>query len=487
MVTFGAASSRYQWMVFSVVSAGVFMAIQQTTMVAVALPDMSADFGVDLAVAQWVILIYLLVIGAVTIPMGRAADLFGRKGIYQAGVAMFVVGSLLCLVAQDIVWLLFARGVQAIGSASLQANGLAINFSTFPEGQRGRVLGIHAMVVSMAAVSGPALGGLLTDVLDWRLIFLPSAVIGLVAGIVGQRILREDRLTGENRPVGKLDWPGMGTSAIGITAMLLVLSRGHAVGWTSPFIVGVGSVAAIGFMLFFMREFRATYPMLDLTLFGRRSFAFATSAGWMAQLALMSQIFLMPFYFQGVLRFEPREVGLLMSPMAIMIAVSGPISGWLYDRVGPRAPTTAGLVLACIALLGLSRLGPDSGVWEALVPLAIHGAGTGLFLPSNNSSMLDSAGREQYGVATGLISFVRNTGQLTGIAILTLIITLSISAFGIEADFGALGDDAADISPQLMTGFVDGMERAFWFGAGMTAIAAVLSAYRGPRRSKVDH
>ncbi|MCL0102099.1 MFS transporter, partial [Dehalococcoidia bacterium] len=139
MVTFGAASSRYKWMVFSVVSAGVFMAIQQTTMVAVALPDMSADFGVDLAVAQWVILIYLLVIGAVTIPMGRAADLFGRKGIYQAGVAMFVVGSLLCLVAQDIVWLLFARGVQAIGSASLQANGLAINFSTFPEGQRGRV------------------------------------------------------------------------------------------------------------------------------------------------------------------------------------------------------------------------------------------------------------------------------------------------------------------------------------------------------------
>ena len=469
----GAADDRRKWIVLAPIATGIFMTALDVGAVNISLPTISAHFDTDLSTIQWVVSIYLLVLGATLLPMGRAADLLGRKRIYLAGFVVFVTGSLLAGSAQDVGWLLGARAFQAAGAAAVQATGLAIAITTFPENERGKVLGVFVTTVGLGIVAGPLIGGGLVDLFGWRAAFFMNAVVGPIGLVLAYRLLSNDSDTAKRK--GQIDWAGMATSAVFLAAAVFFVSRGNEAGWGSPTIVGAALLAAVALLLFVVFERRASDPMIDLRLFKRRAFALGSLASFLAFSSIISGSFMVPFYIQGVLDLTPARSGLVLAPQAIMLAASGAVFGRLSDKIDRRILATGGMTLVTISLLALSRLDAGSNLAEVILPLMGVSLGMGMFAPANNGSVVNSVEPERYGLVAGFLALMRTTGQVYGIAMATLIVSVAITGLGIEADIGALRDEAQEPSPLLIDGFVTGIQRVFLFGAAMAATAAILS------------
>ena len=481
-MTVKAERQVYKWLVLATVASGVFMAVVDAGVVNISLPAISSHFDADLPTVQWVVSVYLLTITALLLPLGRAADLLGRKRLYVAGFAAFIVGAVLAASAQNVPWLLMARALQAVGAASIQANGLAITVSVFPPEERGKVLGLTATVVALGAISGPVFGGILVDAFGWRSVFFLSVVVGLLGVTMARFVLKEERIATALDRRGKLDWLGMVTSAVAMASVLLVLSRGHSAGWTSPSILVTGAVAAVAIGAFFLAELRVKEPMIDLGLFRRRAFALGSLAAFLAFVAVVANAIMMPFYLQGVLGYQARTAGLVLTPWAFMLAFTGALAGRFSDKIEARVLSTLGMLVVCGALLALSRLGAHSSVAHVVIPLMALGAGMGMFSPANQNSVIGAVERERYGLVSAFLNLMRNTGNVAGIALATLIVTLSITSLGVEPDLGILREEGAAANPLLVQGFVSGLRQTFLISAGIVALAALASAFRGARR-----
>ncbi len=469
-----------KWIVMVPIAMGIFMSALDVGAVNIALPTVSAHFDADLSTIQWVVSIYLLVLGATLLPMGRAADLLGRKRLYVTGFVIFIAGSVLAGAAQNIEWLLVARACQAAGAAAVQATGLAIAISTFPENERGKVLGTVVTIVGLGIVAGPVVGGGVIDLFGWRAAFFINGVVGPIGLILAARIISNDR--DPTQAKGRLDVVGMLTSALFLVAAVFFVSRGNAAGWGSSTIVGAGALAGIALALFLLHESRTKDPMIDLALFRRKAFALGSFASFLAFSAIVSSAFMVPFYIQGVLDISPARSGLILAPQAVMLAVAGAVFGRLSDRVDRRILATAGMSLTTASLLVLSRLDTDSGLLEVIVPLMGVSLGMGMFSPANNGSVVNSVEPERYGLVSGFLALMRTIGQVYGIAVATLIVSIAITSFGIEPDIGALRDEVKEPSRLLIDGFITGMQRVYLFGAAMSGMAAILSlTKRGAR------
>ena len=472
---------RYKWVAFIAVAMGVYAWVVDATAFSIALPEVSSHFSAGLPTIQWVVLIYLLVITALLMPMGRAADVLGWKRLYIAGLAIYVVGALLGASAQNVPWLLAARAVQAVGSAAIQGIGMAIAVAVFPPEERGRVLGLNVFVVAVGATTGPVFGGLLVDAFGWQSVLVTTALLALAAMAIGYVVLKQDRLATADAQRGSLDWLGMVTSAVAIIAMVLVLSQGQSAGWTSPLVLTAGGVAVAALAAFLVAELKVPQPMIALTLFTRRRFALGNASTLLSFAAASGSAFLMPFYLQGVLGIQATTTGLVLAPFAVMIGVVGPIAGRLSDRIGFRAPAVLGLSVACGSLIALSRLDADSSAVHVALIMMAMGAGIGTFGPANTSSILGTVDRKHYGLGTGFYVLMRNMGQVTGVAVATLVITLAITSLGVAPDIGLLRDEGATSNPLLVNGFVTGMRKVYLVFAGMMALGALLSVVPASR------
>ncbi len=477
----GPASDRYRWLVFATTSVGVYLSVVDYGVVNIALPTISGHFRSSLPTVQWVVSAYLLVIVALMLPLGRAADLLGRKRVYIAGFVFFVAGAALSASAQSMTWLLIARGVQAVGAAAIQGNGMAISVSVFPQSERGKVLGFNSTVVALGAISGPSFGGLLIDLFGWRSAFLLPVCLGTAAAALSAAVLDERRIASAARSGGRLDWPGMATSAAGLVCLLLVLSRGHSDGWTAPSTLAMAAAAAASLSAFVAIELASPSPMIDLRLFQRRLFALGSMAGFLAFTGLVANTIIMPFYLQGTLGFSARVAGVITIPNMAMMAVAGPLFGRLSDRIGARVPGTLGMLCVGGGFLALTRLDESSRVWEVILPMMLSGLGMGMFQPANNSSILGSVEPERYSVVASFLTLVRNVGQVTGVVVASLVVTLAITNLGVEPDLGALRDPTRTPDPLLVRGFINGMHYTYYVSAGAMAVAALCSLARGPR------
>ncbi len=458
------------------ITVGVFMTALDVGAVNVSLPSISTHFQTDLSTIQWVVSVYLLVLAATLLPMGRAADLLGRKRIYVAAYFVFVVGSLLAGSAVDFGWLLGARALQAAGTAAIQATGIAIAVSAFPEGERGKVLGVVVTTVGLGIVTGPVLGGGLIDLLGWRAAFFINAVVGPIGLVLAHYVLHDDRH--DDRVGGRLDWTGMASSAVLLASIVFFMSRGNAAGWGSPIIVTAGVLAAAAFAVFMFHESRASDPMIDLRLFRRRAFALGSLASFLAFSAIISNSFIITFYIQGILGYAPAETGLILAPQAFVLAIAGAVFGRLADRFDGRIFAAGGMIITMLSLLWMSRLDMDSSALEVMLILMGVSLGMGMFAPSNNSSVVSSVEPERYGLVAGFLGVMRSFGQVHGIAAATLIVSVAITSLGVEADIGAFRDETREASPQLIEGFVAGLHRVYYFGAAAAAGAALLSLTR---------
>ncbi|HEX8730506.1 MAG TPA: DHA2 family efflux MFS transporter permease subunit, partial [Ktedonobacterales bacterium] len=310
-----------KWVVFSIIAIGVFMSTIDSSIVNISLPTIATFFGVPLSGAvEWVIIVYLVVIAATLLTIGRLADITGRKAIWAIGLAIFTLGSALSGASPTLGFLIGARAFQAIGGSLLFAVSAAMLVAAFPANERGRVLGMNALVVAMGVSVGPTLGGFITEFMNWRWIFYVNVPLGVIGFIATLRLLREPPRQGQ----GRFDPIGAFLLTIGLAAVTLGLSFGQEWGWTSPgliatLIIGVAALIALVFA-----EKLVPSPIVPLGLLRDRVFASANLSLVLSFLALFAVSFMMPFYLEQLRDFSLIESGLLMTPLPLTIAIFAP-------------------------------------------------------------------------------------------------------------------------------------------------------------------
>jgi EmrB/QacA subfamily drug resistance transporter len=369
---------------------------------------------------MWVSVAYLLVSVGLMLTLGRIGDTFGRKRVYILGFTVFTLGLVLCSLSQSIVQLILARVVQAIGSAMIVAISTAIVTAAFPNEERGKALGILGGVVSSGLLSGPVLGGLILDALDWRAIFYIRVPVGIIGIIMAFILLKEQKDTETGL---KFDLGGAATLFGGLSCLLLFFNFGGRLGFTSPLaiILVVSTVALLA--LFIVFERRALQPIVDLNLFRNRLFAAGNISLIIMFVAISANTFLMPFFLIDGLGHSASRTGLIFATISFTALIIGPVSGWLSDKVGSRILCTVGIALICSALFLLSRLSIESSEVDVIIRLVIQGVGSGMFSSPNNSSIMGSVPREKLSTGSAMIGTVRQIGMSCGIAIAGTIFT----------------------------------------------------------------
>jgi EmrB/QacA subfamily drug resistance transporter len=414
-----------KWTVLAIVGVGVFMATLDSSIVNISLPVIAHEFHVGLnGAVEWVIIAYLVMTAGILLSAGRLADMIGRKAVWIMGLIIFTSGSALCGAAPSLALLIAFRALQGIGGSLLFASSPAMLTRAFPPEERGRALGLNAVIVSLGVSVGPTLGGFLTTI-SWRLIFYVNVPIGIV-GIIATWLLLKERL---QRNAGKFDPWGAILLAIGLITITAAISFGEELGWTSLPIVGAIIVGLIALCILPFVEKRAANPVLDLSLFNNRVFVSANLSLVLSFLALFAVSFMMPFYLEQLKQYPTAEVGLLLTPLPVTIAFIAPFSGALADRIGTRWLAAGGLAIACIGLALLSQLNANSSLFDIIWRLVFTGVGQAIFQSPNNSALMGSAPRNRQGSASGFLATGRVIGQSLSVALAGTIFAALRGAF----------------------------------------------------------
>lgn len=420
-----------KWHVMIATGLGIFLGTIDASIVNVALPTMAKELDTTFAAVQWVVLAYLLTLATLTLGVGRLGDMLGKKPIYTTGFAIFTLGSVLCGMAPGIEWLVGFRVVQAIGAAMIFALGMAIITQAFPPSERGKALGISGALVSIGIVIGPSLGGLIVDLWSWRWIFIVNLPIGILGTAAAHRFVPDVPPPGGQR----FDFAGAAVFFVALMTFMLGLSLAQSRGFGSVSVLALLGVGIAAITLFVAVERRVSQPMLDMALFQNRLLTINLLTGWMTFFAISGLFILVPFYLENVLGASPRMVGLLIAPTPLLLGLSAPISGSISDRIGPRRVLVFGLAILVGAYLAMQLLQADSPLWMIMLVMAPAGLGMGIFQSPNNSAVMGSATAERLGVTSAMLTITRNTGQLTGIAVLGAVWALRVSHhFGATID-----------------------------------------------------
>lgn len=417
--------TKAQWLILSITSLGTLIAALNTSIINIALPSITTYYGSPLSTAEWVVMIYLLLMSSLVLIFGRLGDMFGYKKIYVLGFAIFTVSSLFMAMAPNIFVLIGARAIQALGSAMVIGIVQAIIAANFPPGERGRAIGLNSMVVSLGLASGPSLGGFLISAFNWHSIFYINIPIGLVGTLWAWRVLPFQKGVRQ-----KFDLVGAGSFFVSQMSLLLALSHGQEWGWSSPVILGLLGAALALFALFLYWENHFDAPMIHLGLFRNRLFSAANLAAFLNYMTQYSVTFLMPFYLIDILHLPANKAGLLMTVFPLVMMITSPFSGVWVDRIGSRALTSLGMGIIASAIIILSRLNSLTVNTPMIISgLGLVGLGTGLFLTPNNTAIMSSVPKGQAGIGSGMIATMRSLGQVMGIAVSGAVFTTRMAHY----------------------------------------------------------
>lgn len=471
------ASQRdgYRWTALSVTTVGALMASIQGSALLIALPNILTDLHTNFFTIMWVLIGYLLITTVLTPLVGRLADIWGRKHLYNSGFIIFGLGSLLAGLAQPQFHgadLIVGRIIQGIGGALLVTNSTAIVTDAFPKHQVGLGLGINQIAGAAGFLIGPIIGGLLTE-WSWRWVFLfnvPLAIFGALWGI--WRLREPVRLPGKQH----IDWIGSVTLTLGLTGTLLALSlfAFPLLGQTANIVILV--VGLISLALFAFIEPRIKEPLVQLRLFRDRLFALANISGLLNGIARGAVLFLLIFFLQGPYGQDPLRAGLLLAPFGAAFMLIGPLSGRLSDRVGSRLLAPIGLGISSLGLLGLSTIGPATPYWQLALFMALMGGGSGFFISPNTNAIMSSVPAQTRGAAAGILTMLNNTGSMLSIAI---VFPLALSAVPIVALMHVFiyGGGMSQF-PAALAIFLHGLHLAFLVSFALSVVAMVVAALR---------
>ncbi len=458
-----------QAILLSVLVLGTLMGALDSTIVILAFPAIADGFNSDIATAIWIILIYLLVTAVTTTPFGRIGDLYGRSRMFNAGFAIFTVGSALCGLSPNIQSLILFRAVQAVGGSLLQANSGAIIADIFPRNERGRAFGYNSLGWTAGAMVGIVLGGVITTFIGWEYIFFINIPIGVVAVILGMLYLKD---------AGKAE-RGIDLLEMALLASPLSLISFGAVDFAGQglnyFNLALMILGAVLVPVFIVHELRSTDPMLDFKVFSNKVLRYSLLAAFFMSLGYLSVVFMVIMYLQGVRGLSPLDASLLLIPGYAVGSILSPLMGRFSDSFGARIIASIGIGMLGLAILIYLTLGLESSLNIVLLASAISGIGTSMFYPANNSAVMASARSGSYGSISGLLRTLQNIGILG-----SFVMAISIASASIpRADAFKIFIGTTSLSGGLSIEFISGMDSALWASLLLLAISGVMSLIRG--------
>ena len=392
----------------------------------IALPSIEKEFGLDAVGLSWVITSYLLSSAVFLLPFGKLADIHGQKLVFLVGIILFTLASIFCGIAISGLMLIICRVVQGIGASMTQTTGNPILVSVFPPSERGKVLGLNVSSVYLGLSLGPFAGGLLTQYLGWRSIFLICVPLGIAAILlVFFRLKIEETI----KKAVDIDYVGVFYYAIGLIGIVFSASNlTKSFGW--PLMIA-------GFFvmyLFVRRSVSSVNPIFEIPLLTRnRLFAFSNVAALINYSATFSLVFLMSLFLQKIKGFTPQQTGTILVAQPFMMTLLSPFAGRLSDRIEPRKLATAGMLISAAGLFILSFINAQTPVSLIVILLIIMGTGFGIFSSPNMNTIMSSVGKHQLGIASGTSATMRVVGQMVSMMIATLIFSFYFPGSKIQA------------------------------------------------------
>jgi EmrB/QacA subfamily drug resistance transporter len=420
-----APSHKRVLVIFSALMLVMSLAAIDGTIVATALPTIAADLGgVDLM--PWVVTAYLLGTAVVGPLYGKLGDIFGRKIILQTAIVIFLVGSVLCGVAQGIVELIIFRTIQGFGGGGLLVTTVAVVADIVAPSERGRYQGLIGSAVAVSTLAGPLLGGFLVDSLSWRWIFYVNLPVGIAAFTVIQLVFR----TRPAREHHSIDYLGAALIGGALASFILVASLGGATyPWGSAPIILL-AIAAVGLLAWFIaNERRVKEPIIPLSLFRIRTFVVTSVVGFTISIGFFGAQTYLPLYLQLVRGLSPSESGLHIAPMLFGTILAAVLSGRAIARFGRyRLFPIAGMALATIALATFTQLAVTTPAWQTTLTMIVLGVGFGVTIPVIMLAAQNAVDYRVLGVVTSSTAVFRWMGAAIGVAVLGAVFTSRLAA-----------------------------------------------------------
>ena len=469
-----------------VIASAQLMIILDGSIVNIALPSIQRALDFTPANLTWVINAYTLAFGGLLLLGGRAGDLFGRRRVFVAGIALFAAASLLCGLAQSEAMLIAFRVLQGAGAAIASPTALALVTTTFPEGrERNRAFAIYAAMSGAGAAVGLIAGGLLTDYLDWRWVFFVNVPIGVLLAVVAPRVLAESA-----KETGRIDYAGAITGTAGLTVLVYGITRAGNpdVGWTDALTLTCFAAATTLLLAFVAIESRHEHPIMPLRLFRDRNRSGSYLVMLIVGAAMFAMFYFLSLFVQGILEYSPVKAGMAFLPFTVGIVVGAGLASQLTPRLPPRVIVGVGLVLATTGLAVYARLDPTSTyVPDLIVPMIIMSVGMGLTFVPLTLTAVSNVPREESGIASAVLNTMQQVGGSLGLAVLATAAANATTARFPQADAvqGAAQAAAAGVPGvprpdpgllgQLADALTHGYDRAFTIGAFMMFAGLILT------------
>ena len=422
------------------------MASLDRNIVIIALPSIANELHTSLITLVWIAIGYWVITASMLLTFGRLADMFGRVKLYNLGFALFTIGSGLCCVSQTGEQLIVFRIIQAFGAAFIFSNSSAILSDSFPESERGKALGINQISIVVGSVMGLVIGGALTSYFGWRSIFWINIPIGIFATVWAFSKLKELGTTKKE----KIDWLGNLLFAGGLIVLLVGITFGsfHLLDINETILFILAGISLL--ILFYKNEKKVSFPMMDLTLFRLRLFTSSNIAIFLNSLARGAFTFVMVFYLQGpTMLLSPLDSGIYLIPVSLALAIVAPITGWFFDKYRFQVISQAGLIVSAIGFVMLTTMGSTISYADAILPLALIGAGMGIFTSPNRATIMNSVSPNRRGVAAGISTTLVMTGSAFSIGLVFLIFSALLPSESVTVIFSGSTDHTSPNSIQL--------------------------------------
>jgi EmrB/QacA subfamily drug resistance transporter len=448
-----------RWLILGICCTSILMVGLDNTIVNVALPSVGRELHAGLSGLQWVVDAYTLVLASFLMLSGSMGDRLGRRRVFQSGLVLFTLGSLLCSVAPSLGWLVAFRMVQAVGGSMLNPVAMSIIRNVFTDArERAQAIGVWGATVGISLGLGPVVGGALVDSAGWRSIFWINVPIGVVALALTMRFVPESRAPRPRRldPVGQ------------VLVIVLLASLTYAIidaptsGWLSAQSIGLFAVAAAALVTLVAYERRRSEPLLELRFFRSIPFSSASAIAVFAFAAFGGFLFLNTLYLQDVRSLTPFEAGLYTLPIAAMTIICSPISGHLVGRQGPRTSLLVGGLGLMLGGALMTGIGTRTSLTSLLPAYLIFGIGFGMVNPPITNTAVVGMPPAQAGVAAAIASTSRQVGQTLGVAVVG-----AIAATG-AGTLGRVFGRAAGL------GFVHASHSGWWLIAGCGLVVLLL-------------
>lgn len=387
----------------------------------VALPIMAKELSMTALSLSWVASSFILAAAITLVPLGRLADIYGRKKIFLYGAIIFTAASLLCAWSPTQTFLIVVRAIQGIGGAMIFSTGTAMLISAYPPGQRGKILGINIAAVYIGLTIGPFIGGLLTQHLGWRYIFLFTAILGIIIILIVAAMVKEEWSGAKGEG---FDFTGSLLYAVALFAIMYGFSLLPA--WRAGFLIGIGVFC----LFFFIRQqLTRPFPLLDIRLFlDNKVFAFSNLAALINYCATFAVTFLLSLYLQHIKMLTPSQTGIVLIAEPVVQALFSPFAGRLSDRFEPQIIASIGMAINVIGLIPLIFIQSNTSIQYIVTCLILLGVGFALFSSPNVNATMSAVGNKFYGIASATLGTMRLTGQMFSMGITMLVFAIILGS-----------------------------------------------------------